>query len=69
MKACSLYSKYQEDRIKMAEQNNWNSSSLIKATKLQPTAKQLSTKQTGNYQKRYPTTEDKEEATSRQSEE
>ena len=43
--------------------------SLIKAIKLQPPAEQPSTKQTANHQKkRYPTPEDKEEATSRQQE-
>ena len=33
--------------------------SLIKVTNLQPTAEQPSTKYTENYQKRYPTAEDK----------
>ena len=37
-----------------------DSPSLVKATKLQPTAEQPSTKETANYQKRYPTPEDKE---------
>ena len=55
------------DRIKTTEQD-WSSPSLIKATKLQATADQPSTKQTENYKKRYPTPEDKEEATSRQQE-
>ena len=50
----------------MAEQKDWSSPSLRKTTKLQPTAEQPSTKQTGNYQERYCTLEDKEEATSRQ---
>lgn len=53
------------DGLKMAEQKDWNSPSVMKATKLQPTAKQPSKKQTRNYQKRYRTLEDKEEITSR----
>ena len=54
-----------KDRIKMAEKKDWSAPSLIKATKLQPTAEQPSTKYTTNYQKIYPTSECKEEATSR----
>ena len=49
----------------MAEWKDWSSASLIKTTKLQPNAEQPSTKWTGNFQKRYPTPEDKEESTSR----
>ena len=52
----------------MAEEKVWSLPSLIKATELQPTAEQPSTKQIANYQKRYPSPEDKEEATSRQQE-
>ena len=54
-----------QDGINMAEYKDWSSTSLIKATKLQPTAEQPSNKQTANCQKRYPTPEDKKEATSR----
>ena len=50
----------------MAEQKDQSSPSLIKATKLQPTAEQLSMKETTNYQKTYSTPEDKEETISRQ---
>ena len=39
------------DGIKMAEQKDWSSTSLIKTTKLQPNAEQPSTKWTGNFQK------------------
>ena len=39
------------DGIKMAEQKDWSSPSLIKTTKLQPNAEQPSTKWTGNLQK------------------
>ena len=52
------------DGIKMVEQKDWSSPSLIK-TKLQPNAEPLSTKWSGNFQNRYQTPEDKEEATSR----
>ena len=39
------------DRIKIAEQKDWSSPSLIKTTELQPNAEQTSTKWTGNFQK------------------
>ena len=35
----------------MAEQKDWGSPSLIKTTKLQPSAERPSTKWTGNFQK------------------
>ena len=54
-----------QDRIKMAEQKDWSSPSLIKTKKLQPMAEQPSIKQTENFQKRYPTLEEKQEDTSR----
>ena len=54
--------------IKMAEQKDWSSPPLIKTTKLQTNSEQHSTKWTGDFQKRYPTPEDKEEAISRQQE-
>ena len=49
-----IYSRMNEagEGIKTAEQKDWSSPSLIKATKLQLTAKQASTKWTANYQKR-----------------
>ena len=47
--------------IKMSEQKDWNSPSLIKITKLQPHAEQPSTKWTENYQKdSQPTPEDED---------
>ena len=49
----------------MAGQKEWSSPALFKTTKLPPNAEQPSTKWIGNFQKRYPTSEDKEEATSR----
>ena len=39
------------DGIKMAEWKDWSSSSILKTTKLQPNAEQLSAKRTGNFQK------------------
>ena len=48
----------------MAEQKDWSSPFLKKATKLQPTAEQPSTNRLQTITKRYPATEDKE-ATSR----
>ena len=53
------------DAIKMVEEKDWSSSSLIKTTKLQLTAEQPSNKLIAKCEKRYPTPEDKEEATSR----
>ena len=47
------------------EEKDGSTASLVKATKLKTIAEQPSTKWTANYQKRYPTPEDKEEATSR----
>ena len=55
--------KRKENWDKMAEQKNLSSPSLTKTPKLQPTTEKPSKKQTGNYQKRYPTPKDKEEAT------
>ena len=52
----------------MAEQKDLSSSTLMKTPKSQLTAEQSSTKKTGAYQKRYSTSEDKEEATMRQQE-
>lgn len=43
------------DELKMVEQKDWNSPTLIKAIKLQTKAEQPSTKLIANHQKRYPT--------------
>ena len=49
----------------LLRQDDWSLPSLIKTAKLQRNAEQPSTKWTGNLQKKYPTPENKEEATSR----
>ena len=49
----------------MAEQKDLSSPPLMKTPKSQLTAEQPSTKKTGTYQKRYSTSKDREEATTR----
>lgn len=54
-----------EEGIKMVEQKDWSSTSLLKSKDSQLKAEQSSPKWTRNLKKIYPTPVEKEEATSR----
>ena len=53
------------DRMKMVEKKDWSSTSFLKTTKFTPKCWAIINQMDWKLSKRYPTLEDKEEATSR----